>query len=103
MVAGCRDVLVGIKCDVLGSSVMSIASELEEAVVVLVTSFLQFLFAVSPRLSIPAGILSNAPFPPIELDGAADEALAIFGLGTGKGFGGGGGVGLGDGGFLGGN
>ncbi len=46
--------------------------------------------------------MSSAPIPPEELDGTADEASAIFGLGTGKGFGGGGGVGLGDGGFLGG-
>ncbi len=81
---------------------MSIASELEEAVGAPVVSLLQFIFAVSPLLSVPAGILSNAPVPPVELDGAADEASAIFGLGTGKGFGGGGGVGLGDGGFLGG-
>ncbi len=81
---------------------MSIASELEEVVGVFVASFLQFLFAVSPRLSVPAGILSNAPFPPVELDGAADDASAIFGLGTGIRFGGGGGVGLGEGSFFGG-
>ncbi len=81
---------------------MSIVSELEELVGVLVVSFLQFLFAVSPRLGVPAGILSNAPIPPVELDRTADEASAIFGLRTGMGFGGNGGVGLGDGGFLGG-
>ncbi len=75
------------------------ASELEEADGALAASFLQFLSAVSPRLSDPAGILSNAPTPPVELDGTADEASAIFSLGTGKGFGGGGGVGLGDGSF----
>ncbi len=78
------------------------ASELEEAAGVFSAIFLQFFSAVSPRLSVPTGIASYAPIRPVELDGAADEAVAIFGLGTGKGFGGGGGVGLGDGGFLGG-
>ncbi len=78
------------------------ALELEEAAGVFNAIFLQFLSAVSPRLSVPAGIVSYAPVPPVELDGAADEAAAIFGLGTGKGVGSGR-VGLGDGGFLGGN
>ncbi len=100
--AGCEDVLVGVSLDVLDGLVMSIASELEEVDGALAVSFLQFLSAVSVRLSVPAGKLSNAPVPPVELDGTADEASAIFGFGTGKGFGGGGGVGLGDGGFLGG-
>ncbi len=100
--ARCEDVLVGVNLDVLDGSVVSIASELEEADGAFAISFLQFLSAVSVRLSIPAGTLSNTPVPPVELDRTADEALAIFSLGTGKGFGGNGGVGLGDGGFLGG-
>ncbi len=100
--AGCEDVLVGVNLDVLDGSVVSIVSELEEADGAFAKSFLQFLSVVSVRLNVPAGTLSNAPVPPVELDGTADEALAIFGLGTGKGFGGSGGVGLEDGGLLGG-
>ncbi len=79
------------------------ASELEEAAGIFDMLFLQFLSAVSPRLNPPAGIVSYAPIPPVELDRAADEAAVIFGLEIGKGFGGGGGVGLGDGSFLGGS
>ncbi len=77
-------------------------SELEEVVGAFATNFFQFLSAANERLSVPAGKLSSAPVPPVELDGAAVEASAIFGLGIGTGFGGGGGVGLGDGGSLGG-
>ncbi len=81
----------------LDGSVVSMASELEEADGAFTANFLKFLSAVSAWLNIPAGKLSSAPVPPVELDGAAVEASAIFGLGIGKGFGGSGGVGLGDG------
>ncbi len=95
--------MVSINCGVFGKADVSMASELEEAAGVFGAIFLQFFSAVIPWLSVPAGIISYAPVPPVELDRAADEAVAIFGLGIGKGFGGGGGVGLGDDGFLGGN
>ncbi len=78
-------------------------SELEEAAGVFGAIFLQSFSAVIHRLSVLAGIISYAPVPPVELDGAADDAAVIFGLGIGKGFSGGGGVGLGDDGFLGGD
>ncbi len=102
MVDGCEDVLVGVNLGIFDGSVISMASELEEADCALAFIFLQFLSALIARLSVPAGKLSSASVPPEELDGTADEASAIFSLGTGKGFGGSGGVGLGDGGFLGG-
>ncbi len=79
------------------------ASELEEAVGVFAVIFLQFFSAAIPWLSVPAGIVSNAPVPPVELDRVADRAAAIFSLGVGKGFSGGGGADLGDNGFLGGD
>ncbi len=89
MVVGCKTFLVGINCGVFGEADMSMASELDEAADVFAAIFLQSLSAVIPRLSVPAGIVSYAPVPPVELDGAADKAAAIFGLGIGKGFSGG--------------
>ncbi len=79
---------------------MSMASELEEVAGAFETNFFQFFSAETARLSVPAGIVSSAPVPPVELDGAADGLAAISSFRVGIGFGGrGGGTGLGDGGF----
>ncbi len=80
----------------LGGPDVSIGTESEEVDGAFAVSFFQFLSAANERLSVPAGKSSSAPVPLVELDGAAVEAAAIFGLGIGTGFGGGGGVGLGD-------